>query len=195
MQKSAEYWVSFHMYRSLCTHLQVSYHVYRSLFTYIGLFSHIFLFTYLACRHSQKSAEYWVSFCMSIGLFSHMCRFPHICRSLFTCVGLFSQIYKSLFTYLACRHSQKSAHCQNYCCNGCMSDPTKNATPPESTKPSHSNSSVQIQITPKCRFEFVPRDTEESEFLDLVDFGGGAFSVETVIGDVYTIVTYGGGYD
>jgi len=76
-----------------------------------------------------------------------------------------------------------------------MSDPTKNATPPESTKPSHSNSSVQIQITPKCRFEFVPRDTEESEFLDLVDFGGGAFSVETVIGDVYTIVTYGGGYD
>jgi len=72
-----------------------------------------------------------------------------------------------------------------------MADPTKNATPPKSTKSSHSNSSVQIQITPKSRFEFVPRDTEESEFLDLVDFGGGAFPVETGIGNVYTIVAYG----
>jgi len=34
---------------------------------------------------------------------------------------------------------------------------------------------------PKSHFEFVPRDTEESEFLDVVDFRGVAFSVETVI--------------
>jgi len=33
----------------------------------------------------------------------------------------------------------------------------------------------------KSQFEFVPRDTDESEFLDLVDLGGVAFSVETVI--------------
>jgi len=56
------------------------------------------------------------------------------------------------------------------------------ATPPKSTKSSNSNSSVHIQIKPKSQFEFVPRDTEKSEFLDLVDFGGVAISVETVVG-------------
>ena len=30
-------------------------------------------------------------------------------------------------------------------------------------------------------FEFVPRDTAESEFLDLTDFGGEVFSVESVV--------------
>ena len=43
------------------------------------------------------------------------------------------------------------------------------------------NSSVQIQMKSRSQFEFVPRDTEESEFLDLVGFGGDTFSVETVI--------------
>jgi len=43
------------------------------------------------------------------------------------------------------------------------------------------NSSVQIQLTSKSQFEFVLRDTEESELLALVDFGGVAISVETVI--------------
>jgi len=40
--------------------------------------------------------------------------------------------------------------------------------------------SSDYQIKRQSQFEFVPRDTEESEFLDLVDFGGVAFSVETV---------------
>jgi len=31
------------------------------------------------------------------------------------------------------------------------------------------------------QIEFVPRDSEESEPLDVVDFGGAEFSVETVI--------------
>ena len=44
-----------------------------------------------------------------------------------------------------------------------------------------SNSSVQIWIKPKSQFEFIPRDTKESKFLDLVDFGDAAFSVETVV--------------
>ena len=35
-------------------------------------------------------------------------------------------------------------------------------------------------MKPKSQFEFVLQDTEESEFLDLVDFGGVAISVETV---------------
>jgi len=33
----------------------------------------------------------------------------------------------------------------------------------------------------KSQFEFVPRDTEKSEFVDLVDFGDVAFSVESII--------------
>jgi len=52
---------------------------------------------------------------------------------------------------------------------------TENTTPPKSSKPRNSNSSVQIQIEPKSRFEFIPRDTEKSEFLDLVDFGDYVF--------------------
>jgi len=31
----------------------------------------------------------------------------------------------------------------------------------------------------KSQFDFVPRDTEESELMDLVDFGGVAISVGT----------------
>jgi len=56
-----------------------------------------------------------------------------------------------------------------------------NCTPPNSTKSRNSKASVQTQIKSKSQFEFVPRDTEESEFLDLVDFGGVAISVETFL--------------
>jgi len=45
----------------------------------------------------------------------------------------------------------------------------------------NSNSPVQIQIRPRSQFEFVPRDSEKSEFLDWVVFGDVAFSVESVI--------------
>jgi len=58
----------------------------------------------------------------------------------------------------------------------------QHATPPKSTKSQNSNSSVQIQIRPTFQIEFVPLETEESELVDSVDFGGVAFSVETVIG-------------
>jgi len=53
-----------------------------------------------------------------------------------------------------------------------MTDSTENATLPKSTKSKNSNSSVQIPITSISPFQFVPRDTEESELLDSVDFGG-----------------------
>jgi len=53
------------------------------------------------------------------------------------------------------------------------------------TKSRNSDSSGQIQISPKSQFEFVPPDTEESELLDLVDLGGVAFSVETVIQEIH----------
>jgi len=56
-----------------------------------------------------------------------------------------------------------------------------NCTPPNATKSRNSNALVQTQIKSKSQFEFVPRDTEESEFLDLVVFGDVAISVETVI--------------
>jgi len=63
-----------------------------------------------------------------------------------------------------------------------MTDSAGTATPLKFTKSRNSNSSVQIQITPKSQSEFVPQDTEESEFLDLVYFGDVAFSVGSVIG-------------
>jgi len=44
----------------------------------------------------------------------------------------------------------------------------------------HSNFSAHIQIKSESRFEFVSRDTEESEFLDLVDLGDMDFSIATV---------------
>jgi len=50
-----------------------------------------------------------------------------------------------------------------------MTVSTENATTPNSTKSRNPNSSVQVQIQTKSQFEFVPRDTEKSEFLDLVD--------------------------
>jgi len=62
-----------------------------------------------------------------------------------------------------------------------MIDSTGNVTPPKSTKCGNSNFSVQIQIKLKSQFEFVPQDTEESEFLDLVDLRDVASLVETVI--------------
>jgi len=48
---------------------------------------------------------------------------------------------------------------------------TENATPPKSTKSRNLKSSVQLQIKPQSQFEFVPRDTEVSKFLDFVDVG------------------------
>ena len=60
---------------------------------------------------------------------------------------------------------------------------TENATPLESTKPRNSNSSAQIQIRAKSQFEFVPRDTEESEFLDLADFGSIIQDANRIIQD------------
>jgi len=65
--------------------------------------------------------------------------------------------------------------------DACMTDSTENATPPKSARSRTSNSSVRIQIRPKSQLEFVLRDTEESEYLDLVDFKGIAFTVESAI--------------
>jgi len=53
--------------------------------------------------------------------------------------------------------------------------------PPKSTKSRNSNPSVQLQIKPKSQLEFVPRDTEKAEMLDLVDFGGVAISGGSVM--------------
>jgi len=59
-----------------------------------------------------------------------------------------------------------------------MTVSTENATTPKSTKSRNSNCSVKIQMRPKSEFEFVPRDSEESEFLDLVHFEG--YGVATI---------------
>ena len=62
-----------------------------------------------------------------------------------------------------------------------MADSTQITTPLKSTESRNSIPAVQIWIKPKTQFEFVPRDTKTCEFLDLVDFGGVAISVETAI--------------
>jgi len=50
--------------------------------------------------------------------------------------------------------------------------PLKNAVPPpKSTKSRNLNCWVQIQIIFKSQFSLLLQDTEESEFLDSVDFG------------------------
>ena len=51
----------------------------------------------------------------------------------------------------------------------CMTDSTGKVTPSKSIKLWNSDSSVQIHIKPTFQSELVPRDAEESEFLDLVD--------------------------
>ena len=61
-----------------------------------------------------------------------------------------------------------------------MTYSTEIATPLESTKSRNSNSSVQIQIQSKSQFEFVQQNTEKSESVDIVDFGGVAMLGETV---------------
>ena len=53
-----------------------------------------------------------------------------------------------------------------------MTDSTKDARPPKSTKFKNWESFVQIQVGPNFRFGSVPRDTKESEFVDSVGFGG-----------------------
>ena len=62
-----------------------------------------------------------------------------------------------------------------------ITDFTENATPLKSNLSRNPACSVQIQIKPKFQSQFVPRDTEESGFLDLVDVGDVKFSVEIVI--------------
>jgi len=62
-----------------------------------------------------------------------------------------------------------------------MTVSTENATHPKSSKSRNSNSSVRIQIGSNISIWIVPRNTEKSKFLDLLDFGDIAFAVETVI--------------
>jgi len=57
-----------------------------------------------------------------------------------------------------------------------MTNSTEIATLPKATGSRNSDSSVHIQIRLKFQFEFVPRETEESEFVDSVDFGRVASS-------------------
>jgi len=51
-----------------------------------------------------------------------------------------------------------------------MTDFTENATFSK-YQIKNSDSSVQIQLNPKSRFEFVSRYAEESEFRESLDFG------------------------
>jgi len=61
---------------------------------------------------------------------------------------------------------------------------TENSKTPKSTKSRNSNCSVKIQMKPNSEFEFVPRDSKESEFLDLVDFGGYGVATLRLVGSL-----------
>jgi len=63
----------------------------------------------------------------------------------------------------------------------CMTVSTEVATPPTSTKSRNSDFSVSRGTNSQWDFGLIWIFTEEFEFLDLVDFGGVAISVKTVI--------------
>ena len=69
----------------------------------------------------------------------------------------------------------------------CMAVSTENATILKSTKSRNSKSSVQIQMKPKSEFKFAPRDTEKSEFLDLVDLAGVTISDSNFSGNCHSV--------
>ena len=89
-------------------------------------------------------------------------------------------MYIYIYVYMCCMiHTQTHTHIRDAAdVLRSMAVSAENAAPPRSTRSGNSNSSVQIQIQSKSQFECVPRDIEESEFLD---FGDVAFSVETAI--------------
>ena len=68
-----------------------------------------------------------------------------------------------------------------------MTVSTDNAASPKPTRSKNKDFSVRIQMSLKFQFKSVLRHTEESKFLDLVDFGEVAFSVESVIAFSSTI--------
>ena len=59
-----------------------------------------------------------------------------------------------------------------------MIDSAEHDTPPKFTKSKNSRFLVQIQIKPKSQIDSAPRDTEESEWLDQLDLGGGSIYSE-----------------
>ena len=62
-----------------------------------------------------------------------------------------------------------------------MTDSTLKCYTPEIHQIQTSNFSVQLQIKPKSEFDFVPRDTQKTEFFDAEDYGDAALSVESVM--------------
>ena len=77
-----------------------------------------------------------------------------------TCPHTFANVYTKT---IACQFPLKTLHFQN---------------PPN---PETQISRYKFKLNQNFNLKFVPRDTEESEFLDFVEFGDVAFSVETVI--------------
>jgi len=67
-----------------------------------------------------------------------------------------------------------------------MTVSTEIATPPKSTNSRNNNFSVSRGTNSNWDFGLIWISTDESEFLDLVDSGGVAFRVETVILNTYS---------
>jgi len=108
-----------------------------------------------------------------------------------TCTSSRSNTYESCQVHVSCHMNEwvmvhvwmRHVVCMNESCHfrkQLMTLSTENAAPPKSTTSRNSNSLVQIKS--KFQFELVPHGPEKSEFLDLVDFWGAAFSMKTGIG-------------
>jgi len=116
----------------------------------------------------------------------------HVC-SLLQCVAVCCSLLQCV---AVCCSTCSVLHCAATCCS-CVYDmhifrivriyrvtrdlSTENDTLSKSTKSRISDFPVQIQMKPKSQFEFIPPDTEQSEILDLVDFGDAVCPVESVV--------------
>ena len=74
-----------------------------------------------------------------------------------------------------------STHCNTRALFSCsITVSTENATPPKPSKSKNSNFSSSCGTNSNGDFGLISSCTEKFEFLDLVDFRGGVFSVESV---------------
>jgi len=137
-------------------------------------------------RSSCCALQMLPSVCVCVCVRARVCVSVGLCVCVWACVCVFIQSDANtaapVCAYARAREGQNACESErNSPQRRKATDSTKNATPPIPPKSRNSNSSIQIKIKPKSKFEFVPRDTEKSKFLDEVDFGGIASSVETVI--------------
>jgi len=132
----------------------------------------------------------------------------HMCTCLASCCVYIVSLSYSLLSIHICTHTYSHAHMhadesigrasgrprgdrvssqlfwnrhQGLCKGSSTTVCTENATCPKSTKSRHSDFLVSRGTHSNCNFDLIWMCTEEFEFLDLVDFEGLTFSVDSVM--------------